>query len=667
MPQRSIYAVLVGINRYESPTVPDLGGCVNDVTAMHGLLRDQFGVADEAMTVLTDEAATHAAIRAAFHSRLLAPLQAWATGGRVGEAPAVLFYFSGHGSRALAANKPSGFDETLVPHDSRTDGIYDIKDWELGAWLTALTQYSDNVTVILDCCHSGSGTRSNTKLVTDVRGCPEDLRPQPDASGAIGSLVGAAPVMRGALDLSQQREHLNYVLLAACRNDEKAHEQLLGSEARRQGLLTYWVLDTLHQASPHQPLTYRDLYDQVRHRVSSQRNQTPQCEGDRDRLFLGGVRRVQGRWLRVLGVRDGLVWVDSGQAQGLSRGTILHLYPPGTSSEHDPQQSPLAVLEVEKVEATESGCHLTDGTPLDTVPPGAHALIHRYGQASTRTKVALDLAEGWFLNAVRERLLHEDIYPQIELALPGERAALRLTLVGETLQLQSGDGQQVQQRYNLRKLNPMRRPFQPNDLEPVVQDLRHLLSQAHVRDLAGDSRSPIAAAMTVMLERLLTADPLQAVPLTTDANGVIVMPAGAPFVLTITNGYHQPLYFTVLELGYRGDVIRLYPQIAGENVAVAVGNAVRLGTDPAKPFIMRLPAGVQSVEETIKVIATLQEASFDHLLQGELSPPPPTGPVMRSGVRHLMPTEEEARQSGSALPADQWGVVEVRVKIVNSE
>ncbi|MEZ4732274.1 MAG: caspase family protein [Caldilineaceae bacterium] len=605
---------------------------------------------------------------AAVHNRLLAPLQAWATSGRVGEAPAVLFYFSGHGSRALAANKPSGFDETLVPHDSRTDGIYDIKDWELGAWLAALTQYSDNVTVILDCCHSGSGTRSNTKLVTDVRGCPEDLRPQPDAGGVIGSLVGAAPVMRGALDLSQHREHLNYVLIAACRNDEKAHEQLLGSEARRQGLLTYWLLDTLRQTSPHQPLTYRDLYNQVRHRVSSsQRNQTPQCEGDRDRLFLGDVRRVQGRRLTVRRIQDGLVWVNSGQAQGLNSGTILHLYPPGISSESDPQQPPLAVLEVEQVAATESGCRLIDGMPLDAVPPGALALVHRYGQASRRTKVALDLAEGWFLNAVRERLLRDDIFSQIELALPSERAALRLTLVGETLQLQRGDGQQLYQSYNLRKLNPMRRPFHPNDLEPVVQDLRHLLNQAHVRDLASDSRSPIATAVTVTVERLLSTAPLQTAPLPSVANQPILLPAGEPFVLTITNHHEQPLYFTVLELGYKGDVTRLYPQITGEHVAVAHERSLSLGADPAKPFVMRLPAGVQSVEETIKVIATLQEASFDHLLQGELSPPPPTGPVMRSGTtRHLRPMEEQARQSGSAPPADQWGVVEVRVKIVNS-
>lgn len=663
MPQRTLYALLVGINHYASPTVPDLGGCVNDVAAMSALLRDQWGVADDAITVLTNEAATHARIQAAFQDRLLAPLQAWVAGGRTGEAPALLFYFSGHGSRALAANKPSGFDETLVPHDSRLTDVYDIKDWEVGQWLTQLTQYTDNVTVIFDCCHSGSGTRGDTKLVTDVRGCPEDLRPQPAADGTIT----AAPVMRGALDLGQPHAQINYVLLAACRNDEKAHEAALGEQARRHGVLTYWLLAALRQMDFAQPLTYRELYNQVRHHVNSAyRNQTPQCEGDRDRLFLGGIRPATGRWLTVLDVQDEVVWVDSGQAQGLSVGAILHLYPPGAGGESEPPEAPAAVLTVTTVESVRSGCRIDSITIPGAIIPGARARLHTPGQSSPRTKLALDLADGWFLNAVRERLFREDIRPQLELALPGERAALRLTLVGESLQLQGGSGQPVYQSYPLRELNRMRRPFQANDLEPVVQDLRRLLQQAQVREIASAGGSPITAALDMKVERLLTATPLQTAPLPTDADHTILLPAGEPFVLIITNRYPQPLYFTVLELGYKGDVTRLYPPVAGENVAVAAGNVLSLGTDPAKPFIMRLPAGSQRVEETLKVIATLEEASFDHLLQEELPPLQKAEPVMRSGAqRHLRPTEPEIRQPISTLPEDKWGAVEVRVKVVS--
>lgn len=478
--ERPVYALLVGINHYASHVVPDLAGCVNDVNAFHELLRSHFGVADENITVLINEAATSNAIREAFQERLLAPLQAWATASRSrddpDEQPAILFYYSGHGSEAPSPDKPSGLDQTLVPYDGRTDGVYDIKDRELSQWLTQLTPYTTNVTVILDCSHSGSGTRGDRKQVTDVRACSPDYRPQPVAVSLVPT------VMRRTIDLSQQREQpLDYVLLAACRNDERAREETFVNQ--RHGIFTYWLLDVLRQQPLHQPLTYLDLYNQVRHQLQrtygmdTQRAQTPQCEGDRDRLFLGDLRR---RWLRVIAEREGLIWVDSGQAYGLSTGTVLHLYPQGTDTTTTPQELPIATIQVDTVGAVESGCIRIDSQPLTPIPLGARAFMHSYGAAGKRTKIALDFPEGMLLNTIRERLLQSDIYPEVELALFNEDATLRLTNTEETIEIQSGDRQQRYQSYNLRQLNPYRRPISAKDLDPVVRDLLHLVKQASI-------------------------------------------------------------------------------------------------------------------------------------------------------------------------------------------
>ncbi len=672
MPQRPFYALFIGINQYKSDTVPDLRGCVHDVKAMHELLQTRFGAAAENMTTLLDAEATHHAIRTAFQLRLLAPLQAWAASGQSGEKPAILFYFSGHGSQARTANKPSGFDETIIPHDSRTPGIYDIKDWELGGWLTELAPYTDNVTVILDCCHSGSGTRGDQKAMTNIRGCAPDERPQPAPDGT----MSAVRVMRGAIDLSQQPRALGHVLLAACRNDEKAREDALGDPPQAQGVLSFWLQQTLRAMDPQQPLRYRELYDQLHHRVNSAyRDQTPQCEGDRDRLFLGGIRAEQARWLTVTAANDGMLWIDSGQAHGLRVGSILHVYPPDVALATNPTQPPLAMLEVATVEAARSGCRRAATDPGVAIPPGARALVHRAGQGSQRTKLALAVAEGWFLKAIRERLLHEDIRPQIELALPGERATLRLALVGETLQLQDGSGQQIYQSYNLRDLNRYRRPFQASDLEPVVRDLFHRLNQTQVQGIASEAGSEIALAIEVKLERLIMSpndQALQTAPLTTDSAGNVVIPIDQPFVLNITNRDPRPLYFTLLELGYDGDVNRLYPQIAGANVAVASQQTVTLGrtTDPNQQFVMRLPAGIAHAEEILKVFATTQEANFDHLLQGKTPTRTEPTPVMRGGQpRNIAPSEPVTRSyqlGGDRLSTDQWGTVEVRVKVVRA-
>lgn len=675
MPQRPFFALLIGINRYASPAVPDLAGCVNDVMVMNALLQSRFGVAAEAITVLTNEAATHATIRAAWRDRLLTPLQAWAAERRAhakpAEQPAVLIYFSGHGSQALAVNKASGYDETLVPHDSRTDGVYDIKDWELGQWLKELTHYTTNVTVILDSCHSGSGTRLDRKQVTDVRACPRDDRPQPRVDGATAAV-------RGALDQSQQHGQLAYVLLAACRNDEKAREETLGEPPQRHGVFTYWLLEILRQQPPHQPLTYRDLYDQVRHRLQTVgalagvlHTQTPQCEGDRDRFFLGDFRSVRSRWLTVVAERDGLIWVDSGQAQGLSTGTILHLYPQAIATDQEPQTQPLAVLQVEVVEAVQSGCIRVDPAPLTPLPPGARAFVHTYGKSRKRIKVALDFEEGMSLNTMRERLLLPDIHPQIELALPHERALFRLVKAAELLQLQGANQQQVYQVYNLRQLNPYRRPLVAKDLDPVVRDLLHLVNQAQVGAIAGDPGAEIVTALRITLACLLTAadtGELQTAPFTTDRDGNTLLPVDVPFVLSITNGYPRPLYITVLELGYQGDVTRVYPQIAGVNEAVAAGKTLQIGHthDPHSQLLLRLPPGVPTVNETFKIIATTQEANFDYLLQGELpSSRPKAPPITRSGQSQPPAPALRAYQQGSErLPEDQWGSIEVRVKVV---
>jgi hypothetical protein len=665
MTQRPLFALLIGINRYASTTVPDLAGCENDVLALRSLLQEHFGVPTDTITMLLNEAATREAIHTAFRERLLAPLQAWRANHPpaqdASEQPAILFYFSGHGSQAPATDKPAGLDETLVPHDSRTNGVFDIRDRELRLWLAELTKYTTNVTVILDCCHSGSGTRLDKKQITDVRACPLDERPQPP-------LTTLLPVMRSALAPTPPIDHLNHVLLAACRNDEKAREETFVNQ--RHGIFTYWLLEFLRQQPFHQPLTYLDLYNQVRYQLQrtygndAQRAQTPQCEGDRDRLFLGDLRPVRSRWLTVVDEREGLIWVDSGQAQGLSVGTVLHLYPPETTT---PTEAPVAILQVDVVAAVESGCIRLDPQPWAPIPRGARALVHSYGKNRPRIKVALDFPDGLLLNAVRERLVQPDIYPEIALALLNESATLRLSKEGDSFVIQRGDRQQIYQRYDSRQLNPYRRPLVAKDLDPVVRDLLHLVKQAQVGAIAGEPGAEIVAALRVTLERLLPKaknEEMKTAPLTTDAAGILLLPVDAPFVLRITNGYAKPLYITVLALGCRGDVRRVYPEIAGANEAVATGKTLTI-TQTNQPQ-RQLPADNASVDEQFKIIATTQEANFDYLLQDELPSHPQADQVFRSGQAGQPRTLSAFPRVSDIFPEEQWGAIDVPVRVVRT-
>ena len=286
----ALYALLVGINQYiAADQVPTLGGCENDANVMEQLLHSKFGVPPENIRKLINAEATHAAIKAAFREHLIGHAQAWTAAGKPGTPPAFIFHYSGHGSQAPddTGTEPDGLDETIVPHDSRTEGVYDIKDWELGQMLDELTGHSDNVTVILDCCHSGSGTRAIKPTLAKTRRCPADRRPQGTQRPA------PARRTRGVAGPSDWLPGGRYVLFAGCRDREESNEHSVreGNSYTDHGALSYFLIKELFALPPENPITYRELAERVRHEVHSlYEDQTPQCEGDLDRQIFGGAR-----------------------------------------------------------------------------------------------------------------------------------------------------------------------------------------------------------------------------------------------------------------------------------------------------------------------------------------------------------------------------------------
>ena len=152
-------ALLVGINEYpQSQRFMDLRGCVNDVELQRQLLIHRFGFNDSDILQLTDRQASREGILTAFEEHLI-------NQARPGDV--VVFHFSGHGSFVDDPDPidPSGKNSTFVPADdvSATGGeiVNDIMGQTLFLLMTALKQKTENVTVVLDSCHSGGGTRGN--------------------------------------------------------------------------------------------------------------------------------------------------------------------------------------------------------------------------------------------------------------------------------------------------------------------------------------------------------------------------------------------------------------------------------------------------------------------------------------------------------------------------
>jgi metacaspase-1 len=150
------FALIVGVNDCPAFRLPDgsrprpLQGAENDADALAGILIHQFGFASRNVVVLKGPEATRQEILSWF-VRL-------AKQARVEDH--FVFHYSGHGTQVPDVqpfDEPDGLDEALCPWDATANGEHLIRDDELALWLDDLS--ARRVTVILDCCHAGTGTK----------------------------------------------------------------------------------------------------------------------------------------------------------------------------------------------------------------------------------------------------------------------------------------------------------------------------------------------------------------------------------------------------------------------------------------------------------------------------------------------------------------------------
>ncbi|MEZ5424628.1 MAG: caspase family protein [Pyrinomonadaceae bacterium] len=288
------FALLVGINRYQSKTINSLRGTHNDVRLMKGLLReygfredlkaagsgDSCGIQTAAspLKTLCSEEATRKGILDAFDRHLIENARRFQAENK--SAPnrgaAIVFYYSGHGSTLPDDNgdEPDGLDETLVPSDSDDRGSRDIRDDELAERLERLRKYTTNITFIVDSCFSGTITRGGGQ-----RSVPREF-------GKTRRGEFLPPRLNDGL-----LEATDYVAVSASLPNEKSQEDYFTDPVTRKdqlnGAMTYFLVNLLRQ---YPDSTYREIINRVRNAVVSLgKDQTPQAEGDLDRTVFGSA------------------------------------------------------------------------------------------------------------------------------------------------------------------------------------------------------------------------------------------------------------------------------------------------------------------------------------------------------------------------------------------
>jgi len=155
-------ALLIAVDKYEAPAnykpsgggrsvFNNLDGCVNDARSIQSIVVSKFQFDAAKVDTLYNEAAGRGAILKKMNELL--------TKSQPNDI--AFIYYAGHGSQVpnSLAKEEDKKDESMVPSDTWKQGVEDIRDKELAKIYNAFIDKGVKLTVIMDCCHSGSLSR----------------------------------------------------------------------------------------------------------------------------------------------------------------------------------------------------------------------------------------------------------------------------------------------------------------------------------------------------------------------------------------------------------------------------------------------------------------------------------------------------------------------------
>lgn len=603
------HALLIGINQYPRIPSPNLKGCVSDMELMRSLLADRFGFPAETTRTLRNEEATQQAIRGA-----LAEIAA-----AVGEDDIVVLFYAGHGSRLADPRQPARLIESMVPYDSGrgTQPNLDILDEEIDQWVQRVNEKTPHVTLIFDCCHSGSVTRDTFGEAT--REAPADLRAAADMFGG-----GPLPEIFNSPRDSDQKGTSGWlpgrrraVVIAACRADELAneHKAFTGTAVVRHGALTFFLGQALLQAQA--GATWRDLFEQVAPRVTAKYNrQHPQIEGKMDQLLFGTEEIRPASYLQVRAAQDGTVELGGGAAHGLRPGSLWTVHSAG--ARHGAAGDEVATVEIQTVRAVTSTARVVETrTPGQLAAAGLRAFLREQRLPEPGLQIAIDAPE-----EPRSRLVQAlGREPLLRFVEEAEEAEILIRWREENTWSAIGrDG----------RLAARLRPDHPEEIRALLNDLRAVGRYRQLLELDNpDPGSRLKGRVHLRVRGGVV------------EGGVAVFREGEKAEFEIVNGHDAPVWVTLVEFGSDGKISLLLPRpghatYARGGMQLQPGQTLRLAADYYRQdpryaeavrdgLPLHLPKGFPWAAEpgevadlglvTLKLLITPASADFEFLEQ----------------------------------------------------
>lgn len=143
------------------------------------------------------------------------------------------------------------------------------------------------------------------------------------------------------------------------------------------GALTYWLLESLKNYSP--DLTYRVIYDRINAKVHSKfLSQTPMLFGEGNRLVFSSDSASLQYAVTVMQVdaakNPARLQLNAGQAQSLSEGAQLAIYPAGTT-DFTQEEKQLAIAEITEIGATDAWAEIVKTIRAGEIEKAAQAVL----------------------------------------------------------------------------------------------------------------------------------------------------------------------------------------------------------------------------------------------------------------------------------------------------
>ncbi len=628
------HALLVAISQYERGDANvdwwNLN-CAPDVAAIRELLIRRFAFSADEITVLdAPEQTTGAGIVAAFREKLIAAAE---------PGDVIYFHYSGHGSELpdQDGDELDGLDECLVPSDyvSRQDGSGNLRDDTLADLLAELAATGvTNVTLSFDCCFSGTATRAGRTLLRgQAWGGPASVR------GA-GKDATAAPVDAG-----------DFVVLSATSQGQTAGEYV-DEAGRSMGLFSHALIRAAGELGPE--ASYRDLYENLAGFMAREtRNQTPQLEGQFDRLLFGTGIRPPTPYL-PLSVDGDKLFLEAGTLQGQTVGSIFALHAAGTR-DFDRAQ-PLARAKVIMAELNYAELELLEApTELDLLAAGrAVELEHAYGDG----RLALHIGAG-----VAERMAN--IVSGLSLVKRvGQEEAwdLRLDNREGPLSIERQDGSELIRLAPDAGLVAIERAIQG---EARWRFLSELGNRDPYSQVAIELR--MVAVEPDFDSEGYVSGPGRDIELARSPSGRLLVPSGTHVMLELRNPGYVDAYVTVFDLRGDGGIGPLWPY---PGMRIQDNRIAADGQWHRKPYPYIFALEGEPGPETFKAIASAEPADFSPLVDPELlvQRGPGNDPAARSPLGRLLGAMCLGERSpGATVDSGNWATATVEFELVEQE